>query len=247
MTIAFTPFFERLNTATDIRSQTDLATALGVNRSAVTQAKTRNAVPQKWILSLARRYELSADWLEFGKGAPRSAAPKTRQIAPPPPPPLARVLHPLALNGLDAPPSLEDEELVYVPKASARLCAGAGSFEVEARALAEYPMPYRRLAALGSPKAMIFMDVVGDSMEPGIRNGDTVLVDQSRTAAADNAVYAVGVEDAIYLKRIVADAQGLILRSDNEDYADICLYGDELHSFRVIGKVVWLCRDCRKL
>ena len=34
---------------------------------------------------------------------------------------------------------------------------------------------------MGSPKSMVFMDVVGSSMEPGILDGDMVLVDQSAT------------------------------------------------------------------
>ena len=46
MRIPFTTFFERLLQATDITTQMDLARALGVNRSAITQAKLRDAVPQ---------------------------------------------------------------------------------------------------------------------------------------------------------------------------------------------------------
>ena len=140
---------------------------------------------------------------------------------------------------------LPDQELIYVPKAQARLCAGGGSFEVGALPVSEHPFPRQWLAKMGSPSAMVFMDVVGDSMEPGIRDGDMVLVDQSNTQISPQSILAVGVDDAIYLKRVEKRNGGILLHSDNNDYSDLELYGDELNSFRVIGKVVWLCRDCR--
>ncbi|MDR2076022.1 MAG: helix-turn-helix domain-containing protein [Desulfovibrio sp.] len=223
--IPFQPFFQRLLTATDIASQRDLADALGVHRSAVTQAKTRNAVPGKWILPLSRRYALSPDWLESGvsgrtgRGRP---APNLRPGRQP-----AR------------------EDAVLIPKVAARLCAGGGSFEAEAVPVAEYLFPRQWLARMGSPAALVFMDVVGDSMEPGIRDGDMVLVDQSRTAISPHAVQAVAVLDAIYLKRVERRGDGILLHPDNPAHPDMELAGDELDTFRIIGTVVWLCRDFR--
>ncbi len=221
MTIPYQVFFERLCKATDIATQMDLATALQVNRSAITQAKLRDAVPQKWVLALARRYSLSPDWLEFGKGSPRLPGPN----AP-----------------LQARADL-GEDIVRVPKAAARLCAGGGSFEVDGRCVAEFPFPRQWLARFGVPSSMVFMDVVGDSMEPGIYDGDMVLVDKSHQRLSPGVVLAVGVDDAIYLKRAEARPGGVILRSDNPGYPPVELYGDELDAFRIIGKMVWLCRD----
>lgn len=233
MNIPFTVFYRRLQQAAGIVSQTELARALGVNRSAVTQAKMRDAVPQKWILALARHYSLSADWLEFGQGAPRPG----KAAASPPG---------SAGNGFLRPPVASgsgSEELIYVPKASARLCAGGGSFEVNDGALEKFPMPLRWLSRLGSPTHMVFMDVVGDSMEPGIMDGDTVLIDRANSKYADKGVLAVGLEDVIYLKRMEKTQEGLLLHSDNARYAPLGISGDELDSFRIIGRVVWLCRD----
>lgn len=251
MTIPFTTFFERLLTTTDIDTQTGLAEALGLNRSAITQAKRRDAVPQKWILALARRYSLSPDWLEYGSGEARPEEPhKTAQARQPAG--RAAPAHGLAasakLHVFSRPKSLSaasEEEIVYVPKAQARLCAGGGSFEVGALPVSEHPFPRQWLAKMGSPSAMVFMDVVGDSMEPGILDGDMVLVDQSNTQINPQAVLAVGLEDAIYLKRVEKRNNGILLHSDNNAYSAMELYGDELDSFRIIGKVVWLCRDCR--
>jgi len=57
-------------------------------------------------------------------------------------------------------------------------------------------------------------------------------------------VIAVGVDDAIYLKRMEKASGGVLLHSDNTNYSPMKIRGDELDSLRVIGKVVWLCRYC---
>lgn len=226
MNISFDAFYQRVRESTDISTQMELARALGVNRSAVTQAKNRDAVPMKWILTLSRQYGVSPDWLEFGTGTPKKSLEKSALVS----------AFPL--------PTVE-HETIMVPKVRATLCAGGGSFELEAVPVAEHPLPRTWLSRMGSPDAMVFMDVIGNSMEPVIRDGDMVLVDQSATDPAAKAILAVGYEDAIYIKRLEKQANGIVLLSDNLDYAPMRVAGDELQSFRIIGKVVWLCRDCR--
>lgn len=227
MTIPFDAFFQRVSERTDLATQMDLARALGVNRSAITQAKSRDAVPPKWILALSRRYGISPDWLEFG----RDNAVKTVSSA-------SRPLAPLTLPDVSL-------ETVMVPKVRATLCAGGGSMELEAVPVSEHPLPRAWLSRMGVPGAMVFMDVIGNSMEPGIRDGDMVLVDQSQTGAISQTILAVGHEDAIFIKRLEKRGNGLVMLSDNPDYAPVTIRGDEIDSFRIIGKVVWLCRDCR--
>ena len=130
-----------------------------------------------------------------------------------------------------------------MPKVRATLCAGGGSFECEAVPVSEHAFPRSWLARMGNPASMVFMDVVGDSMAPDIQDGDMVLVDQSVTRIDPRAVLAVGIEEAIYIKRVEPRGNGFIIRSDNPEYSPMEIYGDELATFRVIGKVVWLCRD----
>ncbi|MCC8194758.1 MAG: helix-turn-helix domain-containing protein [Deltaproteobacteria bacterium] len=230
MVIPFDAFFRRVAESTNIATQMELARVLGVNRSAITQAKSRNAVPQKWILTLSRRYALSPDWLEYGDGTPHPEDRNRPSI----------VAQPQTLPLPDV--SLET---IMVPKVKAVLCAGGGSMELEAVPVSEHPLPRAWLSRMGQPNAMVFMDVIGNSMEPGIRDGDMVLVDQSRTEMTVKSVLAVGYEDAIFIKRLEKRPNGVVMLSDNPDYEPVTIDGDELASFRVIGKVVWLCRDCR--
>ncbi|OQY11314.1 MAG: transcriptional regulator, partial [Desulfobacteraceae bacterium 4572_187] len=37
----------------------------------------------------------------------------------------------------------------------------------------------------------------------------------------------------------------LVLRSDNKDYEPVYLSLNEMDSFRIIGKIVWISRDIR--
>ncbi|MDL2272787.1 helix-turn-helix transcriptional regulator [Desulfovibrio sp. OttesenSCG-928-I05] len=243
MPLSFADFVRRLREKTDLATQMDIAAALGVNRSAITQAKKRDAVPQKWVLALSRSHGLSPDWLEFGKGPSRlrdlndvrtmhaERTGRTEEAALP---------SPLAFAATER----FQGEIIAVPQVQAKLCAGGGSFELEAVPVAEHPFPLSWLSRMGRPSAMVFMDVIGNSMEPGIADGDMVLVDQSAVTPMPRSIMAVGYDDAIFIKRLERHGNGVHLVSDNPEYPPITIRGDEMEQLRIIGKVVWLCRDC---
>lgn len=229
MRIYFNEFMERAKKVSGCSTQMELAKLLDVNRSAITQAKNRDSVPEKWLLILARKFCLRPDWFENSDTAPRISeyTDMSGQV-----------------KRIVAPEPDYNPEIIEIPKVSAVLCAGAGSFEVDATIIDNIALPYHLARSFGSPDNLVFMDVSGDSMEPGICNGDTVLIDQSVQKASPGSIMAVGHEDTIYIKRLnlISDG-GISLVSDNTAYSPINLYGDDLNSFRVIGKLVWLCRQ----
>ncbi|MES9996018.1 S24 family peptidase [Desulfovibrio aminophilus] len=212
----FEAFFQRLIEETDIASQSDLARALGLGRAAVSLAKRKDQVPARWVLDLAQANGLNPVWLGGGRGTPRFA-----------------------------PAVPEGDGFERVPKVRARLCAGGGSFETEGQVEGWYAFRADWLRARGNPASMVLMSVVGNSMEPEIREGDTVLVDQSRSDILAGGIYAVGVEDTVMVKRIEKLPGQLVLRSDNPDYDPVHLAGDQLDSVRVIGRVLWVSREYR--
>ena len=65
-TYNFDQVIHRVFKATGIESQTELAKILRVNRSAVTQARKKGSMPDRWLLLLFREYGLSPEWLETG-------------------------------------------------------------------------------------------------------------------------------------------------------------------------------------
>jgi phage repressor protein C with HTH and peptisase S24 domain len=92
---------------------------------------------------------------------------------------------------------------------------------------------------------MVLLDIFGNSMEPEMRDGDTVLVDQSQKNILAGAIFALGIEDTIMVKRVEKHPNKLVLRSDNRDYAPIYLEGREADQVRILGKVIWVCREIR--
>ena len=222
MPLTFDAFYARVAQALGLTSQQELARILGVNRSAVTQAKKRDSVPEKWLLGLSRDHGLDPVWLATGRAAQ------------------ARSSRAVPMGGPDL-----GEEFKKVPKVRARLCAGGGSFEVGGAVTDYYAFRWEWLARRGNPDSMVLMDVVGNSMEPEIKEGDTVLIDQSRRDVYAGSIYAVGVEDTVLVKRVEKRPGALALLSDNPDYADIVLAGEELDTVRIIGKLIWTGREYR--
>jgi phage repressor protein C with HTH and peptisase S24 domain len=207
---------KRILDATGINSQAELAKELGINRSGITHARNKNSIPEKWLVKLYRRFRFNLEWIDTGVG-------------------------PVFYNV----ESSADVAFKNIPKVAARLSAGTGSFECE-QAVSEYlSFQSSWLARKGSAASMVAMEVFGHSMEPVIHEGDTVLIDQSQKNILAGAIYAVGVEDTIMVKRLVIHPDKLVLCSVNKDFQPIYLEADLLSKVRILGKVIWSCREYR--
>ena len=75
--------------------------------------------------------------------------------------------------------------------------------------------------AKGNPREMVLMRVSGDSMEPEIVDNDIVLIDQGKRDVTPGRLYAIGFDEAIYLKRIDILPGKVILKSTNAAYPPV--------------------------
>jgi hypothetical protein len=66
---------DRLVKATGVPKDSALAGPLGVTSQAIYDAKKRNKIPDAWIRNIAEKYDISADWLLFGRGPMRPGEP----------------------------------------------------------------------------------------------------------------------------------------------------------------------------
>lgn len=207
---------KRIFDVTGISSQSELAEELKINRSGITHARNNNKIPDKWIVKLYKRFSLNPQWVESGVG-----------------------------NVFIGKESRSDVDFKYIPKVAARLSAGTGSFDCDENVTDYLSFQTSWLSKKGASNSMVAMEVFGQSMEPVIREGDTVLIDQSQKQILAGAIYAVGVDDTILVKRLEKHPNKLVLCSDNKDYAPIYLEREDADKIRVIGKVIWSCREYR--
>lgn len=130
----------------------------------------------------------------------------------------------------------------YIPKVKAK--AGAGSSLITSGEIVGH-YPFRRdflSTAHICANHAVMLDVLGSSMEPLIRDKDTILVDESKTTLKDGEIFLVGLEEELLVKRVQKTLRGWILRSENKEVSDIPVEGAELDQFRVYGQVRWFGR-----
>lgn len=176
------------------------------------------------VASACEKLGVSSDWLIFGK---KSSTPT---------------------EGTDLASLTKctcDVDLVMIPMVEARLSAGTGSLQVNGDVERSYAFRSDFLHRKGNPTNMVMMRVEGDSMQPEIMNNDVVLLDQSKKEIRTGRIFAVGFEDAIYLKRIDKLPGKLVLKSINPDYppVELDIRGQNSDAFRVIGQVIWCGRE----
>ena len=91
--------------------------------------------------------------------------------------------------------------------------------------------------------------VTGNSMEPFIYGGDTVLfseVADPRPACVticDGKIYVLSVDGKLKIKRLASIKNGISVRSDNPDYKPEDYTGDELSRLRIYGRVIEVSRS----
>lgn len=136
-------------------------------------------------------------------------------------------------------PGTEALSYDYIPKVAALAGAGA-SLVTDGDTVGYYAFRHDWMSRQRiNPSKCILIDVLGDSMEPLFREGDTLLVDKSDTEIFDGRIYLVTLGDELRVKHVQKSMRGLILRSENLRYADVPVEGPDLETFIVHGRVKW--------
>lgn len=129
-----------------------------------------------------------------------------------------------------------------IPKVTAR--AGAGSSLVtEGEVLGMYAFRSDFLHRVGiHAKYSVMMDVLGQSMEPLIRDRDIHPRGPVFPGAARRRNLSDRLRGRTARQAGAAHRPRWLLRSENRDYADIVVEGPDLENFRVYGRVRWFGR-----
>lgn len=139
----------------------------------------------------------------------------------------------------------DTSKLLPVPHYAIQASAGGGAL-VEAEKIEQHLTLSREwLAKEGiSSNDLIGIYAQGDSMEPTITSGDSLLIDRDKNlVGSDGGIYVINYEGELFVKRVQKLLDGRIaVTSDNKNHMSIEISKHDLERLKIIGRVVWFGR-----
>lgn len=218
------------------KSQADLARETGLKAASV--SGWVNGTTKSLKAESARKIELalgvSADWLLTGKGS------KQRRSHV--------VGHPsqeqrVGSSGPDV-IGYSEPSFIEIDWANGGLSAGPGaapSYDEERRSLAFSETWLKKKGF--KRKHLVIIEVVGESMEPRLSNGDVALINTADKEIKDHRIYALRYGDDLRIKRLSRRYDGaVVISSDNPlpEFRDEIVPAADLHQLQILGRAVWV-------
>lgn len=190
-----------------------VADAFGINRASVSEWESGKSKPNaEKLTDLARVLDTTVDHLLTG-----------------------------APDGNDDVAAGLAKNYLSVRRARFRLVAGVDGYTVEYQDDDDAPPLYFRREWVQRrgfrAERLVALKVSGASMEPGLYDGDTIVVNLADTNPVDGEVFAVNYEGQCVIKRLKRDSGQWFLSSDN---ADKRIYPDKRcdENAQILGRVV---------
>jgi phage repressor protein C with HTH and peptisase S24 domain len=208
---------DKLKTALELKSDTEVAKALESDPRLLGTWKKRGTIPYEKIIKLCIRNNINLQWMFSDDGS------------------LPTVCRD---NGLVS----EADGYIKVPRFDVKASAGGGAI-IHSEQIVDHLYFKTEWVknVLGIPRDFLaLISVQGDSMEPTLSNGDLILVDTRTSRVEDGAIYVVQYDDALLVKRLQKKYDGsVVIRSDNTFYEPEILHGEEANNLKIVGRVVW--------
>jgi len=246
--------------------QADLAEILGVSLSRI-KALTTNRVKkldQTEVKALVGKLNLNANWLATGEGEmfqstdeislanrmgdlrEATDAVQGMELSDERKRQVRDILYAVASGATNlieqALSAVQPEGFVLVPRYDVTGSMGSGRV-IHSEQIVDH-LAFRaewvRTELGTSPKNLVLISAIGDSMEPALRAHDLLLIDRSVLSVKQDAIYAFAVDGELRVKRIQRLFDGsLIIKSDNPSYATETLTSQQVEAINIIGRVVW--------
>ena len=226
---------ERLKIVRGKKSQADFAAEIGVSRNTLLRYERGESVPDARLAAvICRKAAVASDWLLLGEGPMERNAEGNRTVCTPK----------SAAENPDNPdvPILETpdpDNYNWIPMVEAELSAGGGSF-IASESIKDY-YAFRKpfIANIASAAAnLVLMRVTGESMDPEIRNGATVMIDLGRKRIKNHCIFAIHLADTIIIKELEHLPGGRI-RVISKNRAEYPPYETDAEALQIIGQVIW--------
>lgn len=186
----------------------DVAQALGISKESLSHLKKRNSVPYEAIVYFCAKRSLSINWILFDQ-VPKSLEEKTEKFA--------RIKYFKELH----------------------TSAGGGAWNDEEGFEYMY-IDYEGLNILSHLKEEYLhaINVIGDSMEPTLRDKEIVVCDVTCKEIIDGNIYIINTPNSgLLIKRLTCRDEKLSIMSDNPQYLDevVNICHENIH---VLGRVL---------
>jgi phage repressor protein C with HTH and peptisase S24 domain len=194
---------------------TEMAIKGGFSPSVLRKWRSEQSDPsRKHVVKLAQFGGVSLEWLATGKGSPDGDIPA---VAP-----------------------LELEDYVFIPLYDARCGVDNGNWNEGSRVIAKLSFTQyslRKQCLTHDRLSAIRID--GDSMEPILHSGDTVLIDHTSVTIEGEGIYVLRLDGHLYAKRLQRNFDGIVIISENKQYPSITVPSDRLNELDIVGRAVW--------
>jgi phage repressor protein C with HTH and peptisase S24 domain len=215
MELSATEIVERLIEAFDAKNAAEMARKIGTSSAIVTAWRKRNTIPYKEVYEASRTTGYSMDWILTGQGVQQT---DKIQVIP------------------------EADDYCHISQYSIEASAGQGAL-VEAENIDQhlaFKESWLRKSGI-NPANLIAIYARGDSMEPTIFSGDSLVIDKTKdTVTSDGGVYVINYDGELFVKRVQKQLDGLVaITSDNKNYRDMTIPTQDLSKLKIIGRVVW--------
>lgn len=125
------------------------------------------------------------------------------------------------------------KDVILIPVVSQVFSAGNGQYLPDNDSVDEYISVPNHLRKFG--KSLAASKVRGDSMEPTLFDGDTIICDMNGYDGTDG-IYTIHYKGNGFVKRLQSTGDGVKIISDNPRYEPMFANAED-DSFKVIGKV----------
>ncbi len=211
-------------------SQADLGAKVGVSQAAISEIERDVPKSSGLVIPIAKAFKVDVSYLTDGKEN------ISKQIAD---------NSDIVIIGGDRHGEIADpKEYVMIPRYDVRGSCGEGIDVNEVNIIDGMPMPVAWLRAQNLPEAHLLavIQASGDSMQPTITDGQTLIVNTVDIEPKSTKIYLICIDGKLFIKRLIYTPTGWIMRSDNpnrSNYPDFVIEEGNFSNIDIQGRVVW--------
>jgi DNA-binding Xre family transcriptional regulator len=185
----------------------DIALYLGISKEHFSRLKKGNKIPLESIISFCAKENIVINYILFGQ-IPDSLEKATDNLI----------------------------TVKYFKNINSSAGGGAFNYEEDFESLILDDDVVKLLGGKNSIKNIEAINVVGDSMEPILKDKSIIFIDRSKTQFSNNEIYVVNTNQGVLVKRITIKKYNFIdLVSENNQYPNERVFYNDVS---IIGKVI---------